>query len=216
MVGKFWRKIVSWKWENLCSLAILNDFLILTFHKKNFSFSLFLQEKIFFFTFLIFFIFRFDKKLMRLFMIFFSFLFFFGQWKIKFMHWNFISTVTRLLFMASRYHGQENKINCHKMFNYPFLIFHPLEYKLERENKIRGKFRTLAWDALRAKRIHLFTQWVHKHYWNILTESTRFFSSLFQFILPLPSSSSEKLFFLCCTHTHKQCYCQLAYNRVRF
>ena len=41
----------------------------------------------------------------------------------------------------------------------------------------------------------------------ILTESTRFFPSLFQytFILPLPLLSTEKLFFLCLllrTHTH--------------
>lgn len=49
---------MSWKCENLCSLAILNDFLILTFHKKklfsrrelfaSFYFISFKQKKTFF------------------------------------------------------------------------------------------------------------------------------------------------------------------------
>lgn len=72
MVGKFWRKIVSWKCENLCSLAILNDFLILTFHKKK-LFSLFAENFPHFFFFLLIFPFRKSQSdyLLRAFLIFF-------------------------------------------------------------------------------------------------------------------------------------------------
>lgn len=65
----------------------------------------------------------------------------------------------------------------------------------------------------RAKRIHLFTQWVHKHYWNILTESTRFFFLLY-FNIFSRCRRQKSSFFLCCMCSH--CYCEPTHNRVRF
>lgn len=94
-------------------------------------------------------------------------------------------------------------------FKFPSINFAFKRIKSEENSKITF---TLAWEAKRAKRIHLFTQWVHKHYWNILTESTRFFFLYFNIFSRCRRQKSS--FFLCCMCSH--CYCEPAHNRVRF